>query len=251
MCESQDTLTGRETNGRESRAVGRAVWTLATAALLLWAAGCESSESPTGAADGSDTARIQVLLTDLPLEAIEIAEVWISRIYLVGGGQGQVDLFSDSDAPHHLDLLQLQDGVTAEVTEEVEVPAGSYGQLRFVVDSGRIVLAEDYSFSDGSRERTLGVPSGFVRVNLKGEGFPDGNDEANGGDEQEPNDTNSNGQEPNGSDEEGGLELEGGTSTVVVVDFDVAASFIFTGPPWSPNGVHLHPVLHEISREVR
>jgi hypothetical protein len=161
-----------------------------------------------------------VLLTDFPLEAIESAEVTISRVYLTGGGQGQVDLFHDTENPHHLDLLDLQGGITFDLTGEVEIPEGNYGQLRFDVDAATLVLAEGYSFAGGASEIALTVPSGFFRVLLHGEEDED--------------------------DESGTIVVEEGVTTVVLVDFDVAASFVFQGPPTSPIGVHFKPVLKQL-----
>ena len=55
--------------------------------------------APTLGDPGSE-ARVRILLTDFPLEAIASAEVSISRIYLTGGGDGHVDLFNDQGSPH-------------------------------------------------------------------------------------------------------------------------------------------------------
>lgn len=178
------------------------------------------------ACDGAPTsageeARVQVLLTDFPLEAIASAEVSISRIYLTGGGgDGYVDLFNDQVSPHQIDLLGLQDGVTFDLTGEVPIPEGSYGQLRFVVDVANIVLEDGFTFSDDSSEKSLKVPSGFFRVILHGE-----EDEG---------------------DDSGNLVFEGGETEVVLVDFDVSRSFVFQGPLDSPNGVHFKPVLKQM-----
>lgn len=193
---------------------------LAIAAIFTLAAACDSEPTAPSAQD----ARVQILLTDFPLEQIEAAEVWISRIYVVGGGQGQVDLFNAADEevdPHHFNLLDLQDGVTAMVADAT-VPAGSYGQLRFVVDSAHVTLEEGSTFADGASDKSLTVPSGFVRVNLE-------------------NDTEAG---------DGSLDLEANETTVVVVDFDVAASFVFQGPPTAPHGVILVPVLHQVANDA-
>ena len=166
-------------------------------------------------------ARVQVLLTDFPLEAIASAEVFISRIYLTGGGgDGYVDLFNDQVSPHVIELLELQNGVTFDLTGEVPIPEGSYSQLRFEVDVANIALEEGYTFSDDSSEKSLKVPSGFFRVILPGE-----EDEG---------------------DDSGSLVFQGGETEVVLVDFDVSHSFVFQGPPDSPNGVHFKPVLKQM-----
>ncbi|MEX1259099.1 MAG: DUF4382 domain-containing protein [Gemmatimonadota bacterium] len=180
-----------------------------------FAVGCASDPNgPRG--DGT----IQVLLTDFPLEAIESAEVTISRIYLTGGGEGHVDLFNGPEEPHQMELLDLQNGVTLDLTGEVPIPEGSYGQLRFVVDEARLALADGYTFAGGASDIELTVPSGFYRVILHGE-------------EDE-------------EDDSGSVVIEGGETTVVLVDFDVAASFVFQGPLESPIGVLFKPVLMQL-----
>lgn len=147
---------------------GKRVRTLALTALLA-AGACDSGTGP-------ETGRIQVLLTDAPHEELDSALVWISRIYLQGGGGlepdtvdgdttsvgGRVDLYNQPDNPLVFDLLKLRDGVTADLTGEAEVDAGLYQGLRFVVDSARVYLADGVTFTDGSTWGTLRVPSGHT-----------------------------------------------------------------------------------------
>ena len=114
-----------------------------------------------------------------------------------------MDLFNDQVSPHQIDLLGLQDGVTFDLTGEVPIPEGSYGQLRFVVDVANIVLEDGFTFSDDSSEKSLKVPSGFFRVILHGE-----EDEG---------------------DDSGNLVFEGGETEVVLVDFDVSSQLRLSG----------------------
>lgn len=154
---------------------GKTIPSLAFAALLALAA-CDSGMDP-------GQSRIQVLLTDAPHEELDSALVWISRIYLQGGGgeepdtaagdqgpmSGRVDLYNRPDAPLVFDLLKLRDGVTADLTGEAEVDAGLYQGLRFVVDSARVYLADGVTFEDGSSFGTLKIPSGHesgIKVRL-------------------------------------------------------------------------------------
>lgn len=146
---------------------GNLVRALAIAALAA-AGACDTGTAP-------GTGRIQVLLTDAPHEELDSALVWISRIYLVGGGgeepdtvdadslpaAGRVDLYNQPGNPLVFDLLKLRDGVTADLTGEQEVDVGSYQGLRFVVDSARVYLADGVTFTDGSSSGTLMVPSGY------------------------------------------------------------------------------------------
>ena len=123
---------------------------------------------------GPQTSRVQILLTDAPHEQLDSAIVWISHIYLQGGGGsepdtaasdttsagGRVDLYNNPASPLHFDLLTLRDGVTADLTGLVEVDVGLYQSLRFVVDSARVTLVEGLTFEDGSQSGVLKVPSG-------------------------------------------------------------------------------------------
>ena len=140
---------------------------LALAALLA-AAACDSGGT------GPETSHVQVLLTDAPHPQLDSALVWISRVYLQGGGGlepdtaasdstsggGRVDLFNDPAHSLKFDLLKLRDGVTADLTGLVEVDVGLYQSLRFVVDSARVFLVQGLAFENGSRWGTLKVPSG-------------------------------------------------------------------------------------------
>ncbi len=157
------------------------VATLALTALTAAVAACGSGD----ATGPEGTARIRVLLTDAPTDMLDSAHVWISRVYLVGGGGespdtaeadtldiagGRLDLFNDPANPLKFDLLTLRDGITADLTGEVPVEATTYRGLRFVVDSARVTLAEGFLFDDGSRVGAMKVPSGQqsgIKVKLR------------------------------------------------------------------------------------
>jgi len=141
---------------------------LALAALLA-AGACDDATGPL-------TSHVQVLVTDAPHEQLDSALVWISKVYLQGGGGvepdtaqsdststgGRVTLFEDAAHPLKFDLLKLRDGITADVTDLIEVDVGTYQGLRFVVDSARVYLVEGLAFEDGSRVGSLKVPSGYT-----------------------------------------------------------------------------------------
>ncbi|MHB1193603.1 MAG: DUF4382 domain-containing protein [Longimicrobiales bacterium] len=196
-------------------------------AALLAAAACDSDGT------GPVTSHVQVLLTDAPHEELDSALVWISRVYLQGGGGlepdtldadttsagGRVDLFNDAAHPLKFDLLKLRDGITAELTGLVEVDEGPYQGLRLVVDSARVYLVEGLAFEDGSRSGTLKVPSGYtsgIKVKLADV-----------------------------------IPAEEGDTTAVTVDFDVDQNFVIQRNPQTGavKQILFTPVLREKSRE--
>jgi len=93
--------------------------------------------------------QMRVLLTDAPAD-IKEAHVTILRVELVGEDEGVIVLSEQEQA---FDLLELQNGVTAELAD-VAIPEGSYAQLRVVVDEEARLVFEDES------ETKLKVPSG-------------------------------------------------------------------------------------------
>lgn len=68
-------------------------------------------------------------------------------------------------------LLELQNGVTAELTPEVEIPAGTYSQIRLIVAGEATLVAKNLEDDDRANGETyrLTVPSGTetgVKINL-------------------------------------------------------------------------------------
>ena len=167
-----------------------------------------------GSCDGGAGPRmgqVVVHLTDAPMAGVGGATVWVSKVYLLGGGgdekSGPVTV-SSSAAKY--DLLKLQNGATALLGSAL-IPVGDYEQLRLVLDSARVTLAAGMTFADGSTSRTLRTPSAGesgLKVNF------------------------------------GGPVHVASGQTDLVVDFDVSRNFVFQGDPTHPNGVLFTPVLH-------
>lgn len=194
----------------------------AGAAVLAAAAftACDDSTSP-GA-----TAQLTVLLTDAPSMYLDSAEVDIGAVELIGGEGGPI-LLTDDGTEGFVDLMQLQ-GVATQALADVEIPAGTYSQLRLVVEAARVKLAPGYEFNDGSIRDDLTVPSGAqtgIKLNLK---------------------------DADAEENEGGVEIAGG-QTVLVVDFDVNQSFVIQGNPETPagiNGVLFKPTLRVVVNDI-
>jgi hypothetical protein len=125
--------------------------------LAVTAVSC--SDSSTGnAVDG----KITVLLTDAPGD-VKTAVVTISQIYLQGSAEGddasgRVML---RDTPVTTDLLTLASS-TAELVKDATIPAGTYGQLRFVITGGYIEVenANGTTSIFASSPTYAGLPSG-------------------------------------------------------------------------------------------
>jgi hypothetical protein len=160
----------------------------------------------------------------------------IGAVQLVPGdadGMGNDSLgiitLTDDGTDGMVNLLELQNEATSQLAD-TEIPAGTYSQLRLIVDSARVELAEGYEFRDGGTSRTLFVPSGAhtgIKLNLKG----------------------SNG---DGEGTMGGVEITPG-QTVLVLDFDVNQSFRIQGNPETPAGirsVHFQPTLRVVVHNV-
>jgi hypothetical protein len=183
-----------------------------TLALVLLFGACEDATGPEG------TGQVQILLTDAPTDYLSSAEVKISRVYLKaaeeeegeeteeeGGKSGAVDLFNDADNPMTFDLLDLQNGITGQLTGTTNVEAGDYHQLRMVVAEATVTLIDGYQFRDEEVTKTLHVPSGMqsgIKVQLSGP-----------------------------------IEVTDQTLTVLTVDFDVDNNFVIQGNPETPAGI--------------
>jgi hypothetical protein len=191
-------------------------------ASALFVGGCDDATGPEGGG------QLQVLLTDAPSDYIASALVWISRVYLKGGaGEGEggegsgasYELFNDPENPLEFDLLLLQDGITTQLTDPLELEAGAYNQLRLVVDEALVTLEEGYMFEDEETSKSLFVPSGMqsgIKVHLNGP-----------------------------------IEITEGTLTIITVDFDVETNFVIQGNADAPGGIKgilFTPTLKEKGR---
>lgn len=193
---------------------------IALAALLL--VGCENGVGL------PETADVRILLTDAPSDYVGAALIDIGSVQLLPTDGGDRVILSEDGTDGPVDLLDLQ-GLTTEVLADVTIPAGSYRELRFVIESASVTLADGYEFRDGSTTSTLRVPSGAqsgVKLKLRS------------GDE--------------GSEDDAGVSVGGG-ETVLVVDFDVNQSFRIQGNPNTPagiNGVSFKPTLRVVVQDV-
>jgi hypothetical protein len=193
--------------------------------LILLFGACEDATGPEG------MGQVQILLTDAPVDYLAVAEVTISEVYLKaaaeeeeeaeeeGTGGNKIVLFNDAENPMTFNLLDLQNGITGQLTNGENVEAGDYHQLRLVVASATVTLAPGYEFRDGGNTMPLTVPSGMqsgIKVHLNGP-----------------------------------IEVTDNVLTIVTVDFDVNDNFVIQGNADTPAGIHgvlFTPTLKEKGR---
>jgi hypothetical protein len=166
--------------------------------------------------------RVQVLLTDAPIDYVDSAMVDIGAVILVPAGGGTHIVLSQDGTNGPVNLLALQNATTA-VLAEADIDEGDYSQLRLIVESASVTLKPGYQFNDGSTTKTLFVPSGAqtgIKLILK-------------------------------ADDGGPLLISG--DMVLVVDFDVSRSFVIQGNPLTPagmNGMLFKPTLRVVVEDL-
>lgn len=195
-----------------SGAKARTSLLFSTLFAALFAGACDDGTNVQDPSNLQSTgpATVRVLLTDDPSAYIAAAEVDIGAVELIPSDDSGHVMLSDDGTDGFVNLLDFQEAATTQIAE-AEVDAGSYSQLRLVVEAARVQLAEGYTFRDGSTEKDLKVPSGAqtgIKLNLH---------PADG--------------------EDGPVEIIPG-ETVLVLDFDVSQSFVLQGNFETPAGVH-------------
>jgi hypothetical protein len=179
----------------------RAISTYLVAALTVTAfTGCSDSTAPQA------PAHLVVALTDGPGEWFESAEVVIDEVWAIQAG-GPPILLSDDGGTY--DLLELQDGVMAELAT-ADIPPTRLLQLRLHLVSATLTLKAPYEFADGTTSADLFVPSGAqsgIKINLR---------------------------DVDGNEDGAGVDLVSGATILAVVDMDVEQNFVFLGSADDP-----------------
>jgi Domain of unknown function (DUF4382) len=108
--------------------------------------------------DGSstDTGRVSVSLTDMPVDHADQVVIAVSGVAFKPEGSAPEQVVDFS--PRSIDLLQYQDGMTAVLLQNTPMEAGRYQWLRLIVDAEPNVR-DSYMVIDG-QECELNVPSG-------------------------------------------------------------------------------------------
>lgn len=151
--------------------------------------------------EGTATGKLTVRMTDAPFPTDLVAEanVTINKIEIRKSGENNGSPFITlSQEETSLNLLELTNGVTATLVD-LDVPVGKYDLVRIYVKEAGIVLKDD-SFFD------LTVPSG-AQTGIKVFVDPE-------------------------------IEVAGGLTTELLLDFDVSRSFIALGNMDTPAGIN-------------
>jgi Domain of unknown function (DUF4382) len=116
-------------------------WKLAASVGVLGALAVSGCDQTPGTIASTQNAQLTVMLADAPPTVdMKSAVVTISKIYLVGSGDSASEVVLSSQ-PVTTDLLTLSSDVS-KIVDGAEVPAGTYHELRFVVDGGYIQVAD-------------------------------------------------------------------------------------------------------------
>lgn len=201
------------------RRLATSILPLTMIAAVSVTAGCGDNTN-TGPQDG--TARLTIALTDAPDPMFAEAVVEIGAVSLIPAGGPPITL-TDAGGTH--DLLMLQDGVMVDLAT-LDIAPGRYLQLRLVVLSASVTLAEGFEFNDGTMgPRDLSVPSGAqsgIKINLRN------------------------------ADGSAGVDIASGES-ILVVDMDVSQNFKIQGSAGTPAGIRdvkFTPLLRATLRDV-
>lgn len=179
------------------------VYLLLTATLILIAGAC--NEIKTGDGNG----RVVLKVTDAPFDIsnIESALVTIVKVEIRKAGDGISDgnpFLTLSEDTVTLDLIDLRNGVT-ETLLDMDIPTGTYDLLRLYVDEAGLKL------KDSEEIHRVKVPSGS-QTGIKIFLHP-------------------------------GLEVSEGNLEEVLLDIDLAKSFVLRGNMVHNNGFIFKPVI--------
>ena len=137
--------------------------------LALPLAACSGGTGDSDSHAGG-TGQLTLEVTDKPLDhdLVEEAVVRIDRVRI--HVEADVDDAADGGwrtlyegQPREFDLIELRDGLTGMLVNGVELPAGTYRQLRLRVASGHLLLKNGnlYTSDDGSLHLGSTATSGF------------------------------------------------------------------------------------------
>ncbi|MEL7587859.1 MAG: DUF4382 domain-containing protein [Prolixibacteraceae bacterium] len=165
--------------------------------------------------------KVTFLMTDAPFPSEQVAavNVVIDRIEIRKVSDSEVeesaDFFVVSEGTQEFNLLDLRNGVTTQIGEAM-LDTGVYDQIRLHIVESEIVLNDE-----ANTVYDLKIPSGAssgLKINIMN-----------------------------------GLEVDGGSTHTLVLDFDVSKSFVVQGNPNTNAGIKgfiFKPVLRAIVEDI-
>lgn len=120
------------------------------ATVLIAACGGGSADDPVGI--------LSVAITDAAVENISVVTVEFSGITLKPGSGDEMTF--TFDPPKSIDLIQLQNGNTAELLPDTRVPAGRYNWMRLAVNADFDNVMDSFVERNDGSQVELRVPSG-------------------------------------------------------------------------------------------
>lgn len=127
---------------------------LAFSAALL--AACNSGDSDSDS-DSDSTGSLSLSVTDAPVDSAKAVVVEFTGVELLRADEEPVGFTFDE--ARQIDLLALQGGVSTALLDGVEVPAGTYEQIRLKVNAGKDASDSYIELDDGGKN-ALFIPSG-------------------------------------------------------------------------------------------
>jgi len=191
---------------------------LAAVVAVFAVASCEDNMND-DLSPGADTGKLTVTMTDAPLniDLVEEANVTISKIEArqVIEDEAEADTTNPFITLYHqtetYNLLELRNGVT-ETLVDMEIPAGDYDLIRLYVNEASLTLTNGQTYD-------VKVPSGDktgIKVFIDPE-----------------------------------IQVEGGLTSELLLDFDVSKSFVMKGnlnTPAGVNGFNFKPVIRAVNQ---
>ncbi len=180
------------------------------AVILFFVTACQETDEYAQATSG----KLVVKLTDapFPVDLVEKAMVTIDKIEIRSTTDSLRDKFIVlSEKTQQFDLLDLQNGITADLLE-MQIDTGSYDLIRMHVVEGKVTLKDGTTFN-------LKIPGGSasgLKIRI-----------------------------------EPALVVEGGVTNEVLLDFDVSKSFTVQGNVKSKNGIKgfiFKPVIRAVGQ---
>jgi hypothetical protein len=191
---------------------------MAAVVTIFAVASCEDNMND-DLAPGADTGKLTVKMTDAPLniDLVEEANVTISKIEArqVIEDEAEADTTNPFITLYNqtetYNLLELRNGVT-ETLVDMEIPTGDYDLIRLYVDEASLTLTNGQTYD-------VKVPSGDqtgIKVFIDPE-----------------------------------VQVEGGLTSELLLDFDVSKSFVMKGnlnTPAGVNGFNFKPVIRAVNQ---